>query len=400
VRKIMVFTATRAEYGLLKPIIRRLDTSPDFELILVAGGDHLSEIKGNTVNEIIKDGFEVKDTIINTYLGDTPVDIAKAIALATSKFAEIFARQKPDLLLLLGDRYELLAPATCALLYRIPIAHIGGGETTFGVLDEQVRHALTKMAHLHFASTWEYGWRIRQMGEEAWRIYVVGAPGVENIKRTDFMSPQELYDKFGINPALPTLLITYHPETLTNTQEPVKQTKELIAALKEFSEYQQVITYPGTEVGYLSIIEAWKEYATGRSNVKLYPSLGSRGYLGLMRLAAAVVGNSSSGIIEAPSFHVPTVNIGDRQKGRIKAASVIDVAGDKESIAAGLNKALKDQEFRRGLSNVNNPYDPYGDGDVSGRIVKVLGTIPLDRKLLEKHLEFPLPEEKRNYHVQ
>lgn len=399
-RKIMVFTATREKYGLLKPIIRRLDTSPDFELILVAGGDHLSEIKGNTVNEIIKDGFEVKDTIINTYLGDTPVDIAKAIALATSKFAEIFARQKPDLLLLLGDRYELLAPATCALLYRIPIAHIGGGETTFGVLDEQVRHALTKMAHLHFASTWEYGWRIRQMGEEAWRIYVVGAPGVENIKRTDFMSPQELYDKFGINPALPTLLITYHPETLTNTQEPVKQTKELIAALKEFSEYQQVITYPGTEVGYLSIIEAWKEYATGRSNVKLYPSLGSRGYLGLMRLAAAVVGNSSSGIIEAPSFHVPTVNIGDRQKGRIKAASVIDVAGDKESIAAGLNKALKDQEFRRGLSNVTNPYDPYGDGDVSGRIVKVLESIPLDRKLLEKHLEFPLPEEKRNYHVQ
>lgn len=399
-RKIMVFTATRAEYGLLKPVIRRLAASPHCEPILVAGGDHLSEIKGHTIEEIINDGFEVKDTIINTCLGDTPVDIAQAIALATSKFAEIVARQQPDLLLLLGDRYELLVPATCALLHRIPIAHIGGGETTFGVLDEQVRHALTKMAHLHFASTWEYGWRIRQMGEEAWRIFIVGAPGVENIKRTDFMSPEEIYDKFDINPALPTLLITFHPETLTNTQEPIKQIKELINALKEFPDYQQIITYPGTEVGYLSIIESWKEYASGRPNVKLYPSLGSRGYLGLMRLAAAVVGNSSSGIIEAPCFHVPTVNIGDRQKGRIRAASVIDVSGDKESIIAGLNKALKDQEFRRGLLNVTNPYDPYGDGDVSGRIVKVLETIPLDRKLLEKHLEFPLPEEKRNYHVQ
>lgn len=396
----MVFTATRAEYGLLKPVIRRLAASPHCELILVAGGDHLSEIKGNTINEIKQDGFEVNETIINTYLGDSPVDIAKAIALATSKFAEIIARQKPDLLLLLGDRYELLAPATCTLLHRIPIAHIGGGETTFGVLDEQVRHALTKMAHLHFVSTWEYGWRIRQMGEEAWRIYVVGALGVENIKRTDFMSPQEIYNKFDINPDLPTLLITYHPETLTNNQESVKRIKELIAALKEFPGYQQVITYPGTEVGYLSIIEAWKEYASGRSNVKLYPSLGSRGYLGLMHLAAAVVGNSSSGIIEAPSFHVPTVNIGDRQKGRIMAASVIDVSGDKESIVAGLNKALKDQEFRQGLLNVNNPYDPFDDGDVSGRIVKVLENIPLDRKLLEKHLDFPPPEEKRNYHVQ
>jgi UDP-hydrolysing UDP-N-acetyl-D-glucosamine 2-epimerase len=398
-RKVMVFTATRAEYGLLKPVIRRLVASPRCELILVAGGDHLSAIKGNTVEEIINDGFQVQETIIDNFLGDTPAAVVKAVARSTSSFADIIERQKPDLLLLLGDRYELLAPATCALLHRIPIAHIGGGETTFGVLDEQVRHALTKMAHLHFVSTWEYGWRVRQMGEEAWRISVAGALGIENIRRRDFMSPQEIYNEFDINPDLPTLLITYHPETLTNNRESVKQIRELIAALKEFPMYQQVVTYPGTEVGYLGIIEAWKEYAAGRSYVKLYPSLGSRGYLGVMSLAAAVVGNSSSGIIEAPSFHVPTVNIGDRQKGRIRADSIIDVPCEEREIVRGIKKALEDRDFRRRLKGVVNPYDPYGDGNVSGRIVKVLEEIPINRKLLEKRLDFPEPEEKRNYHV-
>jgi len=399
-RKIAVFTATRAEYGLLKPIIRRITASPYCELLLVAGGEHLDEKKGTTLDEIIIDGFSIDEIVFNVCSGDAPGNLAESVAVGIKQFAEIVEKHKPDILLLLGDRYELLAPAACAILYRIPIAHIGGGEATFGVLDEQVRHALTKMAHLHFASTWEYGWRIRQMGEEAWRIYVVGAPGVENIRLKDFMLPQEIREKFDINPEIPTLLITYHPETLTGSQELHKQITVLIEALKEFPTYQQVITYPGTEVGSLSVIRAWEKYQSGRKNVKIVPSLGSRGYLGVMRFAAAVVGNSSSGIIEAPSFHIPTVNIGDRQKGRIAAASVINVSGNKDSIISGLNKALKDEEFRRGLTNVKNPYDPFDDGDVSGRIVKVLEEIPIDRRLYEKRLDFPSPKEKENYSVQ
>lgn len=399
-RKIMAFTATRAEYGLLKPILRGIKQSPKLELSLVVAGEHLVQWKGYTINEIKKDGFKINEIINSSLASDRKEALIKSVGLTTILLSDTIRKVEPNILLLLGDRYELLAPAIAALIQRVPIAHIAGGETTYGVLDEQVRHAITKMAHIHFPTTWEYGWRIRQMGEEAWRIHVVGSPGIENIYNSDYMLPNELEESFGINLEKPIILVTYHPETLEKGYQATKDIEQLIRALKHFSGYQQVITYPGTEVGYQNIIEAWQQYAADRPNVILKKSLGSRGYLGVMRLASVVVGNSSSGIIEAPSFHIPTVNIGERQKGRIRADSIIDVPCEEKEIVKGIKKALEDRDFRQSLKGVFNPYDPYGDGNASGRIVKVLEEIPINRKLLEKRLDFPSPEEKRNYHVQ
>lgn len=392
----MFFTATRAEFGLLKMILRRMATA-SFELVLVVAGDHVNPSKGETVQEIISEGFCPIALQRCFPESDLPADIAKYVARSCAEIASLIDSLRPDVLLLLGDRHELLAAATAAVILRVPIAHIAGGESTEGVLDEQVRHALTKMAHLHFASTFEYGKRIRLMGEEAWRIHVVGSPGIENIHRQEFMSPEEILKHFGIDVFQPTLLVTYHPETLTSASDPAGETEILIAALKEFKDFQQIITYPGTEVGFQKIVSAWEAYAAKSPNVRLYKSLGSRAYLGVMKCAAAVVGNSSSGIIEAPSFKIPTVNIGDRQKGRIRAESVIDVPCRREDIKAALNKALYDPQFRQQVRQVKNPYDPYGDGNVSGRVVSVLESVPLDRRLLEKKLDFPSPEEVASY---
>ena len=396
-RKILAFTATRAEYGLLRPILKRVRDSSKLELFLMVAGSHLSPIQGWTVQEIQNDGLPVSCLVENLLASDTPGALVKSVGLGLVEAAIYFSEQAPDIILLLGDRYELFIPLIAALLHRIPVAHLCGGETTEGALDEQVRHAITKMAHLHFPSTFEYGRRIRQMGEEAWRIHVVGAPGVENIRRTELMLPEEIQTRFNINVNQPTLLITYHPETLTMKHDPAEQAAILIAALKELPDFQQVVTYPGTEVGFRKIIEAWEAYAAEYPNVKLHKSLGSRGYLGVMKHVAAVVGNSSSGIIEAPSLKVPTINIGDRQKGRIRAKSVIDVPCRKEEIISGLRKALYDGQFRRNLKNVQNPYDPYGDGNISGRVVSVLESIPLDKRLLEKKLDFPTPEEVASF---
>lgn len=398
-RRVMVFTDNRAEYGLLKPVIAHINKSVKLELILVVTGDHVVSEKGKTILEIENDGFNISEVVLHNSVDGGANAIVAYIAGVAAEFAGIIEKWHPDFLLLLGDRYDLLAPAVCALVHRVPLAHIAGGEATEGVLDEQVRHALTKMAHLHFASTREYGWRIRQMGEEAWRIHVVGNPGIENIYQSDFAASEEIKKTFEIDPEKPGLLVTFHPETLTGDQDTPWQMREVVSALAQFPEYQQVVTYPGTEIGYRAIIEAWREYASGRANVILKQSLGSRGYLGLMRLASAVVGNSSSGILEAPSFRVPTVNIGDRQKGRIRAGSVIDVECKKEEIIKGLKKALHDKEFRKDLQGVANPYDPHQDGNVSGRIVSVLESVPLGRKLLEKHLDFPGSEEVKLFHA-
>ncbi|MEW6573299.1 MAG: UDP-N-acetylglucosamine 2-epimerase [Bacillota bacterium] len=393
VRKIAVFTATRAEYGLLRPIIERINASPRLELSLVVAGTHFSPWHGRTEQEIRADGVRIAAAINNAPESDTPGALVLSVGLGLLEIAAYFTERVPDLILVVGDRYDLFVPMVGGILHRVPIAHIGGGETTEGVLDEQVRHAVSKMSHLHFAGTVEYARNLRRMGEEAWRIHLVGAPGVENIRKQRVMTTKGLKKTFDIDVSRPTLLITYHPETLTGKENPAQEVAVLIDALKEFSDYQQVVTYPGAEAGFHAVIEAWKRYAVENSNVKLYQSLGSQGYLGVMRYASAVVGNSSSGIIEAPSFRVPAVNIGNRQKGRVRAESIIDVPCRKEEIIAGLHKALEDRDFRRLVKRVRNPYDPHGDGNVSGRIVSVLESVPIDRRLLEKKLDFPTEEE-------
>lgn len=396
-KRIMVFTASRAEFGLYKQILHKIDQSKEVDLVLVVAGDHLNPRKGMTLQEITDEGF-CPVTLANCFPeSDTPYELSIYVGRILKKVAEVIKNYKPQLLLLLGDRHELLGVTAAAVLARVPIAHIAGGESTEGSIDEQVRHAVTKMAHVHFVSTFEYGRRIRLMGEEAWRIYVVGSPGIENIYRLEFLSREEILNQFDIDILKPTLLITYHPETLTSASEPTEEIQALISALKEFKDFQQVITYPGTEVGFQKIVSAWEAYAAEFPNVRLHKSLGSRAYLGVMKHAAAVVGNSSSGIIEAPSLKVPTINIGDRQKGRIRAESVIDVPCSREAIIKALRQAIYDQHFRQQVQKVKNPYDPYGDGNVSGRVVSVLESLALDRRLLEKKLDFPGPEEVAAY---
>jgi GDP/UDP-N,N'-diacetylbacillosamine 2-epimerase (hydrolysing) len=382
-RRVMVFTASRAEYGLLKPIVRAISESPRLELRLVAGGSHLVTDQGYTSQEITHDGYPIT-FFIKPPSSDTYDQLVKSVGQGIIEITALFSGQLPDIIVLLGDRYELFVPLVAAIINRVPVAHLCGGETTAGALDDQVRHAATKIAHLHFPATFEYARRLRRMGEEAWRIRVVGAPGVENISKGELMSPEELETVFNINVDEPTLLITLHPQTLTR-EGAEGDTEAMTAALKEFSDYQQIITYPGVEAGSRAVIKAWESYTQVNKKARLFKSLGSRGYLGVMRLAAAVVGNSSSGIIEAPSLKVPAVNVGDRQKGRLRAESVIDVPCREEDIAAGLRKALYDSEFRRCVERVKNPYDPYGDGNVSGRVVSMLETVPLDRRLLEKN---------------
>lgn len=395
-RRVTIFTSTRADYGLLKPIIKGIKNSNRLELSLIVAGSHLVPGQGLTVQEILADGFTPDYLIDNVLVSDSHGALIKSVGLGLIEISSFFANHPTDILLLLGDRYELFIPLIAALMYRVPIAHLCGGETTEGALDEQVRHALTKMAHLHFPSAFEYGRHIRQMGEEAWRIHVVGSPVVENIHRGDIMSAGDIINEFGIDPMKPTLLVTYHPETLIK-EESFNQFKNLIAALKEFSKYQQVITHPGIEAGHLGIVKAWEDYVAENPRARLFKSLGSRSYLGVMKCAAAVVGNSSSGIIEAPTLKTPTVNVGDRQKGRIRAESVIDVPCRKDDIVDALHKALRDEKFRCLLEEVKNPYDPYGDGNVSGRVVSVLESIPLDRLLLEKRLDFNSPKEVASY---
>lgn len=396
-RRIMVFTASRAEFGLYKQILRGIKESSLLDLVLVAAGDHINPNKGMTITEVSQEGFQFITLPHCFPKSDNSAELSRYVAQVCTQMAGVIEAYKPDTLLVLGDRHELLGAATAAVLARTPIAHVAGGESTEGSIDEQVRHALTKMSHVHFASTFEYARRIRLMGEEAWRIHVVGAPGVENIYRGELMNSEEIMAQFGIDVGQPTLLVTYHPETLTFDLSPAAKVDTLILALKEFGKFQQVITYPGTEVGSQSVAKAWEDYAKRYPNVKLFKSLGSRGYLGVMKHAAAVVGNSSSGIIEAPSFKVPTVNIGDRQKGRLRAESVIDVACCKEDILVALQRALYDERFRRQVRLAKNPYDPYGDGNVSGRLISVLESLPLDRRLLEKKLDFPSPEEVACY---
>jgi GDP/UDP-N,N'-diacetylbacillosamine 2-epimerase (hydrolysing) len=384
----LVFTATRADYGLLKPILRRVQESPALELILVAGGDHSSRAKGRTIDEITGDGFSIAAVIDRVPDSDSAQAIAASIGFAIADAAEIVDKVAPGLIVVLGDRYDLLPMAVAALLHRVPLAHIGGGESTEGALDEQVRHAMTKMSHLHFTSTVEYAHRLRMMGEELWRIHVVGAPGVENIRNGDFMNPAEIRRDFGVDVEKPVLLVTLHSETL-GKEDQSRQVACVAGALTDFCGFQQVITYPGTEVGFESIVRSWEAYKAGRDNVFLVRSLGSRGYLGLMRHCSSVIGNSSSGIIEAPSLGVPTVNIGDRQKGRLRAASVIDVPYSIEAIKAAIQYATGDSQFRHAVRDVKNPYDPFGDGNVSTRIVDVLERTQLGRTLLEKKLDFP-----------
>lgn len=366
-KNIGVLTATRAEFGLLKPLILRLKKADYCSLKLLVTGAHLSSAFGNTYKEIEDAGIPIDVKIECLTEGDTPRDISNNMAMAITGFGEYFESNPLDLLIVLGDRYETLAVCIAAMNAEIPIAHIHGGETTEGLIDEAVRHSITKMSQLHFVTTDVYKNRVVQMGENPSRVFNVGALAVENIVNTDFLSRKDLGEELGIDLSGDYGVVTYHPVTLDKNSG-IDQFKELTSAMDEF-EMPFIITKANADAGGRRINSIIDKYASSRNNVVAVTSLGVRRYLSAVREAAVVVGNSSSGIIEAPVLHVPTVNIGDRQKGRLMPESVISCEADKGKIVDAIKVALSDS-FREIVQTMSNP---FGNGTTSKQIVDIIG---------------------------
>jgi len=380
-RKIAVVTGTRAEYGIFRPVLRAIKGNRQLSLSLIATGMHLSDEFGRTVKEIERDGFKVGAEVEMLHTKDTGAAMAKSIGNCASKMASVFERVKPDVLLLLGDRAEMLAAAVAASYMGIPIAHLHGGEVS-GSVDDSVRHAITKLAHVHFPATRESADRIIKMGEDRSRIFVVGAPALDTILNERLPGRAELSKKYGLDLSKPVLLVLQHP-VLTEAGEAAGQMKETLDAIVELK-HQTIVIYPNADAGGRRMINVIKKYAR-YPFIKSFRSIPFSDYLGLMGVAGVMVGNSSSGIIEAPSFRLPVVNIGSRQKGRERSTNVIDVGHSRAEIVKAVKKALYDKKFREKVRKCKNP---YGDGKASQRIVKVLGEMKITPELLQKKIVY------------
>lgn len=378
-RKIAVVTGARSEYGLLRNTIRKIYENPNLELELIVTGTHLSRKYGYTVTEIEGDGFEIKKKI--PIIDEMSNDICLEASQLLKEISEAFKVLKPDLLLILGDRYEIFIVATAAMLMNIPICHISGGEITEGAIDDKIRHSVTKIANIHFPGAEEYAGNIAKMGEERWRIFNVGDLGIENMKNIRLYDDKEIEEKIGFKVDRDTLIVTFHPVTLEikNTEQ---YTNNLISALKKFNN-KIIITYPNSDAGSNIIIDKIKEYEETNENVKVFKSLGIQLYLSVIKKCGVVIGNSSSGIVEAPYFKVPVVNIGNRQKGRLMANNIINCNYDSDEIYNAIKKALTD-EYREYVKN--ETISLYGDGNTSEKIVEVLENINIDEKLIRKRL--------------
>ena len=323
-KKVCIVTGTRAEYGLLKPVIDKVYHSDLLELQLVVTGMHLSTEFGLTYKEIEEDGYPITSKVEMLLGSDTPVGITKSMGVAMIGFADCFDRNKPDIVVILGDRYEMLAAASAAMIARIPIAHIHGGELTEGAIDEAIRHSITKMSHIHFTAVEEYRKRVIQLGEAPSTVYNLGALGVENAKKVNLLSKEELENMIGFQFYFPTIMVTYHPVTLESASAQ-KQFEEILDVIDRHKEISVIFTKANADTDGRIINEMIDEYVNlNKDRCRGYTSLGQKKYLSVLQFCDAVVGNSSSGIIEVPSFKIPTVNIGDRQRGRVRAESVID----------------------------------------------------------------------------
>ena len=355
-RKICVYTSTRAEYGLLKGVLQKIDLASSLQLQILASGMHLSPEFGMTIQEIRDDGFEPDESIEILLTSDTPSAICKSMGLAMIGYGEAIMRLKPDILVVLGDRFETFCAAAASQVCRVPIAHLYGGDTTEGAIDEAFRHSITKMSHLHFASCEPYRQRIIQLGEDPDRVFNVGALGVENIRKISLWDRRSLATSIGLNLEKPYFLVTFHPVTLEkNTSE--GQFQALLDTLDAFPEYNVIFTKANADTDGRVINQMIEGYAAKLPDRCIaVTSLGVLRYLSTMKYASAVIGNSSSGIAEAPSFKIPTINIGDRQKGRIMAASILNCDPSASSIKAAILKSTT-QEFQRVLQDVKNPYE-------------------------------------------
>jgi UDP-N-acetylglucosamine 2-epimerase (non-hydrolysing)/GDP/UDP-N,N'-diacetylbacillosamine 2-epimerase (hydrolysing) len=383
-RTIAVVTSSRADYGHLLWPLREIDAHPGLDLRLIVTGAHLSPEFGLTVHEIERDGIPIAERIECLLSSDTDVGMARTIGLATLSFADVLGRMRPDLLLLIADRYEMLAPASAALALRVPIAHIEGGEVSEGAIDHAVRNALTMMSHVHFTPTVTATRRVIAMGEEAWRVHRVGAPSLDHLRRTTLPDRDELERRHGLDLAEPPVVVAYHPVTLA--RDTTSEADAVFAALERL-DGPIVFCFPNADAGSRRIIERAGRFCATRPGATLVVNLGPPAYWSLLRHARLLYGNSSSGIMESASLELPTVNIGRRQAGRERPANVVDAAPEADAIMRAVGRAV-DGAFRDGLAGMVNP---YGDGRAAERIASVLAEVDAGERLLVKEAG-PLPE--------
>ena len=384
-RKICVVTGSRAEYGLLYWLMKEIQADPELQLQVVATGMHLSPEFGLTYRVIEQDGFTLDAKVEMLLSSDTPVGVAKSVGLGVIGFADVYDRLQPDIVVVLGDRFEILAAAQAAMLAEIPIAHISGGEVTEGAIDDSIRHAVTKMSYFHFVAAEAYRARLIQMGEHPSRVINCGDPGLDNLERLTLLSREELAQALKFPLGANYFLVTYHPATLGKLN-PVSAMQELTAALDRFPQIQIIITKPNADAGGRELGKMVDEYAA-RHPDKVYActSLGQLRYLSAMKHCAAVVGNSSSGIVEAPGLKKPTVNIGDRQKGRLRASSIIDCAESAQAIAEAIDAVLS-TEFAQVVAQTESL---YGNANASSQIKEFLKRVDCPKRISKRFYDLP-----------
>lgn len=389
-RKVCVVTGTRAEFGLLRWLMREIQEHPELELQVAATGMHLSPEFGSTHQEIEADGFTIDAKVEMLLSADTKTAVTKSMGLGVIGFADAYARLMPDIVVVLGDRFEIFAATSAALIAGIPVAHLHGGETTEGAFDEAIRHSITKMSHLHFVAADEYRNRVIQLGESPDRVFNVGGMGIDAIKRIRLLNREELEESIDFRLGEKNLLVTFHPVTLDEGASSAAQMTELLAALDEVEDTQLIFTMPNADTGGRGLGAMVREFVEHKPNACVFTSLGQLRYFSCLAQIDGVVGNSSSGLAEAPSFSIGTVNIGDRQKGRLRAESVIDCDPTKSSILKALEK-LYSPAFKSTLSSVSNP---YGNGGASTDIARVLAEYPLDDLLKKSFYNLPVSGRK------
>ena len=368
-KKICVITGSRAEYGIMSRLMQLLKEDAFFQLQIIATNMHLSVEHGETYKEIETDGFIIDKKVPILSASDTTNAIAKSVGTGIMGFADAYEELQPDIIMVLGDRYEILAAVSAALFYKIPVIHLHGGEITEGAYDDAIRHAVTKMSHLHFTSTEEYRMRVIQMGENPETVYNVGALGCDNIKQIPLMDKEELEKSLNFSLNRNTVLITFHPVTMENNTAET-QFSELLSALDSFKDLRMIFTMPNSDTNSMVIMELIKNYVAKNSDKAIWlTSLGVKRYLSTLQYIGAVIGNSSSGILEVPSFHIPTLNIGDRQKGRIAAKSVINCLPAKDDIKKKLTIITK-TGYNDSLKDIINPYDKPNTAHEIIRIIK------------------------------
>ncbi len=391
-KRITAVSVGRSDWGIYRPVLQAIQATPEFDLTLIAAGAHLAPQFGNTIEEIRQEGFEVAESVDMLLAADTPVAVAKSMGLGMIGFGQCYQRLQPDLLLVLGDRFEMHAAAAAAVPFALPIAHLHGGEVTSGAIDDSLRHAITKFSHLHFVATEDYRRRVIQLGEEPWRVTVSGAPSLDNLQSVQWAERYELEELIGMPLQPAPILATYHPVTrqLGRTAWQIEQFLQAVSELQR----PIVLTKPNADPGGQLIIKKIEEFCQTHPRARLVDNLGHRAYFSLMRISAGVVGNSSSGIIEAASLGIPVVNIGSRQEGRARSENVIDVGDSQAEIRQGIRECLE-ASFRWQLVGLRNV---YGDGQAATRILHKLKSTPLDERLLLKRfhdsVSETLPESK------